>query len=75
MIAQTLQTLVNEVTSLWYWTLGIIAGWGLTFTVVVITLIILYIRAEKLKKKVISLENRTTAELRDLSIRLRNLEK
>lgn len=75
MIAQSLQNLVNEVSGLWSWMLGMIAGWGLSFTIVVVALIIAYIRIRRLNTKIKYIENRTTSELRDLSLRIGQLEK
>jgi hypothetical protein len=36
--------LADGIDSLWLWTYGIIAGWGLTFTIVVIAIVLLLIR-------------------------------
>ena len=75
MIAQTLQTLVGEVNGLWLWIIGIVAGWGLTFTAVVAVVIYAHIRINRLKHRVEQLNNQLVTETRDLSIRLRNVEK
>jgi hypothetical protein len=75
MIAQTLQTLVGEVNGLWSWIVGIIAGWGLTFTLVVAAIIYAHLRVSKLKKDLASIHNQHVTETRDLSLRLRKLEK
>jgi uncharacterized membrane protein YciS (DUF1049 family) len=75
MIAQTLQTLVGEVDGLWSWIIGIVAGWGLTFTLVVAALIYAHIRIVKLNRKVMQLENRVITEGRDVSLRLTKVEK
>lgn len=75
MIAQTLITLTNEIAGLWSWVVGIIAGWGLTFTAVVAVIIYAHIRINRLKHRVEQLNNQLVTETRDLSIRLRTLEK
>jgi len=75
MIAQTIQTLVSEVNGLWSWIVGIIAGWGLTFTAVVATLIYAHIRINRLNRYIEKLNNQHVTETRDLSLRLRKLEK
>jgi len=74
MIAQTLQTLVGEVNGLWSWIVGIIAGWGLTFTAVVAILVYAHIRIARLNKKINALEGRVVTEGRDTSLRLTKIE-
>jgi uncharacterized membrane protein YciS (DUF1049 family) len=75
MIAQTLQTLVGEVNGLWSWIVGIIAGWGLTFTLVVAAVVYAHIRISRLQRKITQLENRQVTDERDLSLRIRKFEK
>jgi len=75
MIAQTLQTLVGEVNGLWSWIIGIVAGWGLTLSIVVGVLVYAHIRITTLKHKIEQVNNRLVVETRDLCIRLRTLEK
>lgn len=75
MIAQTLATLTNEITGLWSWIIGIVAGWGLTFTLVVAAIIYAHIRINRLIRRLENVSNNQVTENRDLSIRLRNLEK
>jgi len=74
-IAQTLQTLAGEVNGLWSWVIGIVAGWGLTFTLVVVAIIYAHIKLAQLHKRINHVNNHLVSETRDLSIRLRNLEK
>ena len=75
MIAQTLQTLVGEVNGLWTWIIGIVAGWGLTFTAVVAGIVYAHIRITKLKRQVEKLKNQRITEDRELSSRIAKLEK
>jgi hypothetical protein len=75
MIVDTLQQVVTEVSGLWSWIIGIIAGWGLTFTIVVSALIVAHIKIAKLNRRVQNLENRVTTEDRELSFRITKLEK
>ena len=75
MITQSLQAVVTEVSDLWSWMIGIVAGWGLTFTLVVAVLVYAHIRISRLQRKVTQLENRQVTDGRDLSLRIRNLEK
>ena len=75
MIAQTLQTLVGEVNGLWSWIVGIIAGWGLTFTAVVAAIIYAHIRVNRAYRLIESVKNQMVTDDRDLSLRVRKLEK
>jgi uncharacterized membrane protein YciS (DUF1049 family) len=75
MIAQTLQTLVGEVNGLWSWIVGIIAGWGLTFTLVVVAIVYAHLRINRLKKQLEALRNQQVTDDRELSFRITKLEK
>lgn len=75
MIAQTLQTLVSEVNGLWSWIIGIVAGWGLTFTLVVVGIVSAHIRITRLRRHLEHINNNHVAETRDLSLRIRKFEK
>ena len=75
MIAQTLQTVVGEVNGLWSWVIGIVAGWGLTFSLVVAALVYAHVRIVRLNHKILQLENRIITEGRDVSLRLTKVEK
>ena len=63
-----IKLLADGVDSLWYWTYGIIAGWGLTFTLVVVALVLLLIRTINLQRRVDRLENRIVANERDFNL-------
>jgi uncharacterized membrane protein YciS (DUF1049 family) len=75
MIAESLQTVVAEVNGLWSWVIGIVAGWGLTFSLVVAALVYAHVRIARLNRKISQLENRIITEGRDISIRLTKVEK
>jgi hypothetical protein len=75
MIVNTLQQTVAEVNGIWNWITGIIAGWGLTFTLAVVAIVYAHIRINRMRREVDNLRNQHVAETRDLSLRLRNLEK
>ena len=60
--------LTTAIDSLWWWTYGIIAGWGLTFTLVVVALIILLIRTINLQQRVDRLENRIVTNEREFNL-------
>ena len=75
MIAQTLSTLVGEVGNLWAWIVGIVAGWGLTFTLVVAGIVYAHIRINRLSRLLAQINNNHVTETRDLSLRMRKIEK
>ena len=60
--------LTNTIDSLWYWTYGIIAGWGLTFTVIIVAIVLLFIRTIDLQRRVDRLENRLIHAERDYNL-------
>ena len=60
--------LTNTIDSLWLWTYGIIAGWGLTFTIVVIAIVLLVIRTINLQRRVDALENRVVTNEREFNL-------
>jgi uncharacterized protein (DUF58 family) len=66
--------LTDTVDSLWLWTYGIIAGWGLTFTLVVAALILLLIRTINIQRRVDRLEQRLVHAERDYNLSITNLK-
>lgn len=64
--------LTTAIDSLWWWTYGIIAGWGLTFTVVVVILVILVIRTVNLQRRLDRLEARVIVNEREYNLILKS---
>jgi hypothetical protein len=60
--------LTTTIDSLWLWTYGIIAGWGLTFTLVVVALVLLLIRTINLQHRVDRLESRIITNEREFNL-------
>jgi hypothetical protein len=60
--------LADGIDSLWLWTYGIIAGWGLTFTVVVVAIVLLFIRTINLQRRVDRLEHRIVTNEREFNL-------
>ena len=75
MITQSLQTVITEMSELWTWMIGIVAGWGLAFTLVVAAVVYAHIKISRLQRKVTQLESRVITEGRDVSLRLTKVEK
>jgi len=64
--------LTTAIDNLWWWTYGIIAGWGLTFTLVVAALVILLIRTINLQRRMDRLEARVIANEREYNLILKS---
>lgn len=64
--------LTNGINDLWFWTYGIIAGWGLTFTVIVTALVLVAIRTINLQRRVDRLEQRLVHAERDYNLSVNN---
>jgi len=67
-----IKLLADGVDSLWLWTYGIIAGWGLTFTVIVVVIVLLIIRTINLQRRVDQLEQRLVHAERDYNLTVNN---
>ena len=67
-----IKLLADGIDSLWYWTYGIIAGWGLTFTIIVVAIVLLLIRTINLQRRVDRLENRLITAERDYNLTVSN---
>ena len=64
--------LTNAIDNLWWWTYGIIAGWGVTFTLVVAALVILLIRTINLQRRLDRLEARVIMDEREYDFILKS---
>lgn len=60
--------LTNGLNDLWFWTYGIIAGWGVTFTIIVIALVLVAVRTINLQRRVDRLEQRLVHAERDYNL-------
>jgi ABC-type sulfate transport system permease subunit len=64
----TVNILTTAIDNLWYATYGMIAGWGVTVTLMVIALIILLIRTINLQRRLDHLENRIITSEREFNL-------
>jgi len=64
----TASIITENISNLWYATYGMIAGWGLTFTLVVAALIILLVRTINLQRRVDRLESRIITNEREFNL-------
>jgi hypothetical protein len=69
-----IKLLTDSLDTLWWWTYGLIAGWGLTFTLVVIALVLLAVRTINLQRRLSMLESRHVSETRELSLRITKID-
>ena len=60
--------LTTAIDNLWWWTYGIIAGWGVTFTLLVAFIILLLIRTINLQRRVDRLEARIIMNEREFNL-------
>ena len=67
--------LTTAVDNLWMWTYGLVAGWGVTVTLLIAALIFLAIRQLKLTRRIANLENRLISAERDYNITLTKWQK
>lgn len=63
-----MNSVTQAIENLWYATYGIIAGWGVTFTVIIVALIILLVRTINLQRRVDRLENRIITNEREFNL-------
>ena len=68
----TIKILAETIDNLWFWTYGIVAGWGLTVTVVIVALVILLIRTINLQHRIDILEARLIHAERDYNLTVNN---
>ena len=67
--------LTTAVDSLWMWTYGLVAGWGVTFTLLIAAVIFLAVRQLKLTRRITQLENRLITAERDYNITVSKWQK
>jgi len=68
----TIKILAETIDNLWFWTYGIVAGWGLTVTVVIVALVILTVRTINLQRRIDALESRLIHAERDYNLTVNN---
>ena len=68
----TIAQLTAGINDLWYMTYGIVAGWSLTFTLIVVALVVLTIRTINLQRRVDRLESRLIHAERDYNLSITN---
>jgi hypothetical protein len=64
--------ITNGINDLWYWTYGLVAGWGISFTLVVIALVAIGVRLIRAEQKLKVLESRIFHAERDYNLTINN---
>ena len=64
--------LTNGINDLWIWTYSIIAGWGVTMTVVVAIMAFCIVRLCRVEAKLSTLENHLVQAERDFNLTVNN---
>ena len=71
----TITLLTNGINDLWFWTYGLVAGWGLMFTGVVTAVVLLIARQIRVERRLINLENRLVHAERDYNLTVSKWQK
>jgi hypothetical protein len=67
-------TIIQEtINNLWYWTYGMVVGWGASFTILLALVILLSIKIIRLNRKLNYLEGRVVANERDHNLEIKKV--
>ena len=75
MRGQLMSILQAAIDSLWYWTYGILVGWGASFTIVVALIVVLFVKVIRLNRKLTNLQNRVIVYEREISLYVNRKDK
>jgi hypothetical protein len=67
--------LTSAVNDLWFWTYGLVAGWGVTVTLLIAAGIFLAVKVLRLSRRVSNLENRLIHAERDYNLTIERWKK
>jgi hypothetical protein len=66
--------IINEaIQNLWFWTYGIIVGWGASFTIMLALIAMLFIKIVQVNKRISYLYNRLVTHERETSLNVDKL--
>ena len=67
-------TIIQEtINNLWYWTYGMVVGWGASFTILLVLVVLLFIKVIRLNRKINYLEGRVVANERDHNLEMKKV--
>jgi hypothetical protein len=75
MIASPISFLQTNIENLWYSIYGLVAGWGLTMSLVIAIVVVLAVRVYRVERRAIQLENRLIQAERDYNLTLEQWKK
>ena len=67
--------LTNGINDLWFWTYSLVAGWGVTVTLLIASIIFLAVKVLRMDQKVSKLEERLIHAERDYNITISKWQK
>lgn len=70
-----IKLLTDNIGELWYWTYGLVAGWGIMFTLVVTAVILLIVRQIRVERRLKQVEARLVHAERDYNLSLTKWQK
>jgi len=65
--------LQETINNLWYWTYGMVVGWGASFTILLALVILLYIKIIRLNRRLNYLQGRVVANERDHNLEIKKV--
>lgn len=69
-----IQLLVTEIAEVWSWITGLVAGLGLTVSLLIIAIILLSLRVTKISSRIQYLENRLISTERDFNFEIKKFK-
>lgn len=69
-----IEKVIAELAEVWMWILSMVAGIGLTVSLLIIVLIYLFLRVTKISSKLRNLENRVISTERDFSLQINKIK-
>jgi hypothetical protein len=63
----------ETINNLWYWTYGLVVGWGASFTILLALIILLFIKIIRLDRRLTYLQNRVVANERDHNLEIKKV--
>jgi hypothetical protein len=63
----------ETINNLWYWTYGMVVGWGASFTILLALIILLFIKIIRLNRRLNYLQGRVVANERDHNLEIKKV--
>jgi hypothetical protein len=63
----------ETINNLWYWTYGMVVGWGASFTILLALIILLFIKIIRLDRRLNYLQGRVVANERDHNLEIKKV--